>query len=350
MNNLVNNINKVYGMLEDDLSRKVFNARLDYILNNKYDEFSECLEGDNYEMHNLTNKLNIFTSNFSSNETVIIYGAGARGRWNYGKIKQLNYNIKCIFCDSNYDKYADDNFFSEKVISPNDLLVNYKDCKVIISVAEKKYFLEILKFLQDNKINQILAGIICSYTQYFDNIIKLNADEIFIDAGVLNGQTSLDFAKKCNNKYKKIYLFEADKSFENNIKDNILELHNTELHMKGLWNKEETISFMELDGGSGNISDQGTTSIDVDTLDNMLKGQEATFIKMDIEGAELNALIGSKETIKKYKPKLAICVYHKNEDILSIPLYIKELVPEYKFYMRHYSNGNTETVLYAIVD
>ncbi len=71
---------------------------------------------------------------------------------------------------------------------------------------------------------------------------------------------------------------------------------------------------------------------------------------MDIEGAEFDALKGAEKTIKKYKPKLAICVYHNPLDIVNIPLYIKELVPEYKIFLRHYSESSSETVCYAIPD
>lgn len=71
---------------------------------------------------------------------------------------------------------------------------------------------------------------------------------------------------------------------------------------------------------------------------------------MDIEGAELKALEGAKKTIQKYKPTLAVCVYHRNEDILEIPQYIKSLVSEYKFFLRHHNYGGTETVLYAVLD
>ena len=71
---------------------------------------------------------------------------------------------------------------------------------------------------------------------------------------------------------------------------------------------------------------------------------------MDIEGAELKALHGCKEILVKHRPKLAICVYHKKEDIVEIPLYLHDVVPEYKFYMRHYSVRAYETVLYAVAD
>ena len=68
---------------------------------------------------------------------------------------------------------------------------------------------------------------------------------------------------------------------------------------------------------------------------------------MDIEGAEQNALEGAKDIILRNKPKLAICLYHKPEDLWEIPLYIHSLVPEYKIYIRHHSHTNEETVMYA---
>ena len=103
-------------------------------------------------------------------------------------------------------------------------------------------------------------------------------------------------------------------------------------------------------GGSSRVADNGTDKIYVDSLDNILQGKAVSFIKMDIEGAELKALYGCKNTLMKYKPKLAICVYHKIDDIVEIPLYLHDVVPEYIFYMRHYLVRANETVLYAVTD
>lgn len=73
-----------------------------------------------------------------------------------------------------------------------------------------------------------------------------------------------------------------------------------------------------------------------------------TFIKMDIEGAEHNALLGAEKTIKKYHPKLAICVYHSIEDYIILPLMLKQFNPNYKFYFRQHSATSSESVIYAI--
>ena len=67
----------------------------------------------------------------------------------------------------------------------------------------------------------------------------------------------------------------------------------------------------------------------------MLHGESATYIKIDVEGAEENAVLGAKETISKYSPKLNIALYHRNEDMYKIPLLINSINKRYKLYMRH---------------
>lgn len=87
----------------------------------------------------------------------------------------------------------------------------------------------------------------------------------------------------------------------------------------------------------------------MDSVDNVLQGNKATFIKMDIEGAELKALEGAADTIRRWKPLLAISLYHKPEDLLTIPQYIRSLNAEYTFYLRgHHPELAIELVLYAV--
>jgi FkbM family methyltransferase len=122
------------------------------------------------------------------------------------------------------------------------------------------------------------------------------------------------------------------------------------LFNKGVSDKTGRVFFESTGDTSARISEVGSSSIEVITIDEALQEYEfpVEFIKMDIEGAELAALHGAKETIQKYKPILAICVYHKLDDLITIPQYIKKLVPEYKLYLRHHSKCIFETVLYAV--
>ena len=83
-------------------------------------------------------------------------------------------------------------------------------------------------------------------------------------------------------------------------------------------------------------------------MDDCLEGKRVTYIKMDIEGEEYEALEGAKKVITEQKPKLAVCIYHKAFDIFKLPRLILEMNPEYLFYLRHYSFEGGETVLYAV--
>lgn len=83
-------------------------------------------------------------------------------------------------------------------------------------------------------------------------------------------------------------------------------------------------------------------------MDTMINNDKVTYIKMDIEGSELKALEGAQNIIKKYVPRLAICIYHKPEDIILIEEYILSMNSDYHFYIRHYASNMWETVLYAV--
>jgi FkbM family methyltransferase len=147
-------------------------------------------------------------------------------------------------------------------------------------------------------------------------------------------------------------LFELDKNVYENLKVNISR-YNDRVKNKvvaynyGISNEEKDIKYV--DGNSfSSISEAGVVDGKVISLDKILDGEKVTFIKMDIEGAEMDALRGAKKTINNFKPKLAICIYHSTEDLWRIPLYIKKIVPDYKIYIRHHTNLLYETVCYAI--
>ena len=218
----------------------------------------------------------------------------------------------------------------------------------------KKVFCDFISYRNTGNPKDLIP-LQSSSTQYFDKeIIKLSDHEIFVDGGAYIGDTVEDFLNITRSKFHKIYSFEPDVSNHEIFIGKFRGADNITLMPYGLWSKNDILKFKkyELNPGGNRITDSNDSNIEVPvtSIDDSLKGEAITFIKMDIEGAELEALKGSRATIQKYKPKLAICVYHKPMDILDIPRYIKELVPEYKLYLRHYSNSYTETVLYAVAD
>lgn len=185
--------------------------------------------------------------------------------------------------------------------------------------------------------------------QYFDEpFIQFGDDEVFIDAGAFDLTTALEFAKRCKS-FKKIYSFEPDKTNINvclKRKDGDKRI---EIVPYGTWSSQTELRFKAFGNWQSMISKEGEEVISVTSIDEVVK-EKVTYLKMDVEGAELETLKGAKKIICRDKPNLAVCIYHKPEDMTELPLYIKSLVAGYKLYVRHYSEEKYETVLYAIYE
>ncbi len=115
----------------------------------------------------------------------------------------------------------------------------------------------------------------------------------------------------------------------------------------GVFSRDSQLRFAGGNTVSSAISEEGESVIQCVALDHAIPGFKPTFINMDVEGVELEALKGAEMLIKENKPDLAICVYHTPNHIWDIPLYIDGLHLGYKFYLRNYSSFINETVLYA---
>jgi len=116
----------------------------------------------------------------------------------------------------------------------------------------------------------------------------------------------------------------------------------------GLWSSTRRMSFSESGGPGSDIRETGPAMVPVVALDDVLHGQPVNLIKMDIEGSEPEALRGARRLIEKYRPGLAICLYHDPNHIWSIPLWVAGLNLDYHFYYRAHLRNTLDTVLYAI--
>lgn len=340
-------IKNIWEHLSDEISKKIFSLRYMYFLTED-DSFMREIALTIPEAMNIYNRLK------KSGKKKLIFGAGI---WGEGILRSFNDIYFECFIDNYRDEKDIYEFAGKKVISFEEYLSEYKDDIVIIS--SRVYNKQIYQQLIENGIskeNIINIGEINDYLnekQYFD-LPQLKEyiceKESFVDVGCLDGRSSFCFSRWCEGKYNKIYAVEPDEYNRKLCNKGFFESNiiNYEIIDKGLWNEKALLEFKESKNGlSKLVTTGGNTKIQVDRLDNMIN-ERVTFIKMDIEGAEYNALCGCKQIIKKYKPKLAICIYHKPEDIIQIPSLILSFNEKYKFYIRHYSTTWSESVLYAL--
>lgn len=192
-----------------------------------------------------------------------------------------------------------------------------------------------------NRLYEVFAG-----RQYFQQDIFDFGNEVFLDCGSYRGE-EIDYLNGLGCGTHRIYAFEPDCANYRFIADKYRKNENIICLNQGVWNISCKLSFEGTGTDGSMISDNGKECIQAVSIDEAIH-DKVTFIKMDVEGAEMEAICGAEEIIKKYKPKLAICIYHKDKDLWEIPLKIKTLVKEYDVYIRQHSLGLSDTVMYAV--
>jgi FkbM family methyltransferase len=263
-----------------------------------------------------------------------------------------NIPVEC-FCETNTTNIS---MRGLPVISAEILIKEYSDASIVVCVGSKEARLGIYDFLLKNGFNP--PNIVSTFTandQYFGySFFPPIQGEIYVDIGVDDGGTIINYSNLSRNQYKKIIALEPDIQNIERINRNpqIKNIEGLQIIPKGAWSSTTKLPFECLGNGGSRISNIESTKAEFIKLDDLLLKEysENIVIKMDIEGAELEALKGAEELIRKNKPRLAVCVYHKPEDIIDIPFYITSIAPEYRFFIRHNCLVNlTETVLYAVV-
>jgi FkbM family methyltransferase len=202
-------------------------------------------------------------------------------------------------------------------------------------------------------------------TQYFEEAcITLGDREVFVDGGAHRGETVCAFIKAVEAAklaYAHIYSFEPDSVNYQHAVENLSEFPNVTVVPKGMWNAETELPFFEkgnqissfvIDMAMANLQNPENYRVPVTSLDAFFDGVPdsdlPTFIKMDLEGAEQEALLGASSIIGRAKPKLAISAYHKPEDLYRLPQIIMRMRGDYRFALRQHKEGRADTVLYAV--
>jgi FkbM family methyltransferase len=366
-------LKSVFSKLQDELSKEIFLYKLICALSKDYKTFDYVIPAGNNGLREYTqNFLKTITSlydfscenkpvplfkfllGYDGHKKTVIYGSGNTGQETYHGLKDWGINVEC-FCDSDKNKHGT-LCCGIPVISPETLAEKYNNSIIIISVWSEKSFSVIVENLLKYgfKMMQLVSTFSIS-DQYFCYPFFLPTDnETYLDIGCLDGNSIADYIKFCSGRYKNIIGLEPDtlnfKTTVNMINDK--KFKNVNIISKGVWSSTTELHFNNTGNGSSRIVESGDVIVPVTKIDDVLAGYEGgnMLIKMDVEGAELEVLKGAKSTLLSNKPRLAICLYHKPEDIIDIPVFLSDLVPEYRFFIRHNNLYNmTETVLFAFI-
>ncbi len=353
----------ILSWLEDDISKKVFMYRVmanmsgdvRYIheltkeIGFPYSEADSLFETskkyDEYERYDVIT----YIKKKSAGRDLVLCGSDRFAERYYSLISVAGYELDYVLDNERRGEI----FHDKSIISVDELDVSGA-CFIITS---KRYTEEIKEMLVKNGADEnfiflppendlLLTDF--RHKTYFDNDIWIGReDEIFVDGGAYNLRTTVDFTEFAKS-YQKVYAFELEAENIKKCKKTLSDhnIKNLELINAALWDKNETVNFTSGSYGSF-INNEGSSGAKAVSLDSILDGKPCTMIKLDIEGSELAALKGARHTITEHKPRLAICLYHKEEDMFEIPEYIKSLVPDYRFKMRHYSTFFYDTVLFA---
>lgn len=217
----------------------------------------------------------------------------------------------------------------------------------------RREFVEQLRWRVDGDPTR-LSGSEETPDQYFaDDLFTLVDDEVFVDVGAFDGDTLAEFAERSGGRFERYLAIEADPG-------NAAQLSERVRRMPGLGSRVDVLSLavgaargrvrFAADGtAAATASEAGDVEVDVAPLDELLDGGRATFLKFDIEGAEPDALRGAAGTIARDRPVLAVCVYHQQDHLWTLPLQAAALTGDgYTFHLRRYAADIFDEVLYAV--
>lgn len=367
--NATEKMTRLYGTLQDALSREVFDARLMVDVCPTVSHLTQLIKLNTYmspenivRIEQQKEKFYSLASQSSLDSSFIIYGTGMTGRQVAEGLFAENIPF-CGFCCRNSERFSD-GMMGKPVISPEKVFADPEKYYVIIAALAAWEILGILREhnFPEERIIMFMDSCV-DPLQYFVFPQFFRKGTAFIDGGCCDISTSKQFARWCGGEYSKIIAFEPNSSNYQICQKYSKEsgMKSVELVKAGLSSGEIKTSLVMRGGGSfisddsvwmrpGELNQQEIDPIRTVRLDDIVRDITVGFIKMDIEGAEYEALNGAKDTIQRDRPLLAICVYHRRGDMIAIMDYLLSIVPEYRFWLRHHSSTTCETVLYASVD
>lgn len=197
-------------------------------------------------------------------------------------------------------------------------------------------------------LDSAIAGKVASpYSQEFfaEDVLHFGSGEVFVDGGAFDGDSYLRFARLTPD-FSKAYLFEPDAEICRRAEQQAAGDHRVAICNYGLWSTSGELRFSSTGGMDGAICEDGEIRVPVVAIDDFVR-DDVTHIKLDVEGAEEQALLGGRRQIARSRPKMAVALYHRADDLWTLPALIETLGGRYQYSVRHYSQTVDDSILYA---
>lgn len=256
-------------------------------------------------------------------DMIVLVGFGSQRREVIDRILNLDAEVYAPDVPVAGDTLFNEEFYKTHKIEFDTVREHLADEK------SKQVFDEICAFKLDGNISH-LTGCESGFDEMM-SLLNITDAENYLDLGAFNGDTVLEFIKRAKS-WDKITALEPDARNFRKLKANTENFGNVTCLNSAVSNECKQVHFLSRGGRNGRMSDSGA-AVDAVSIDSL--NQPFSLIKMDVEGAELDALSGGAETIKKFRPKMLVSAYHRSEDIFTLPLKVLEIQPAYKIYMRH---------------
>jgi FkbM family methyltransferase len=190
-------------------------------------------------------------------------------------------------------------------------------------------------------------------TYFPEELIKRRADECFVDCGAFDGDSVRAFLARRGGVFARAIAIEADPLNAEKLRQSVAAMspsiwERIRVVESAVGERRERLRFDSTGTAGSVIAGGGTVEVDCAPLDEILQQEAPTYIKMDIEGAEPEALAGARRVLQQHRPVLAVCLYHAHDHLWEIPLFLKRVVPEYQLFLRRYSDDCWEQVCYAV--
>jgi FkbM family methyltransferase len=268
------------------------------------------------------------------------------------------------FLTVGYRGWYFENNWLDGIGGKNNSLINNRITTLKNNISKFEWFYD---HLEDNLSKRSLNALINNWLTFSMNealdvslyashnvvantdIFPLYENEVFVDCGAYVGDTVADFVNEFNRGYRNIYTYEISAPTVDIMKKHLQNLRNVIYNVKGVADQKGELSLAGVDGpflGNRLVEGKGIKKVPIVKLDDDIQ-EPITFLKIDVEGLDKQAILGAKEQIAQHHPKMHIDTYHKLADVVDVPLLVHSIDPTYRFYLR-LTNSTENKMMFAI--